>query len=103
MAYGVHTLVQVHSYGTRTNTQLMLMCVDGLKGCAERLDIGEHIYSTPLIDDVTGDGYLDLLVSTMNGQVYYWCTIRLGIDQPNWTNPYLVLYVPNVCSVCCIR
>lgn len=43
--------------------------IDGLTGCAERLDVGEHISAPPLLDDVTGDGYLDLLVATMNGQV----------------------------------
>jgi hypothetical protein len=32
--------------------------IDGLKKCAERIDIGEHIYSTPLMDDVTGKGCL---------------------------------------------
>jgi hypothetical protein len=41
----------------------------GRLGCAERIDIGEHIYRVPLIDDVTGDGMLDLVVGTLNGQV----------------------------------
>ena len=35
-----------------------------------RIDIGEHIYSVPLIDDVTNDGFLDLVVGTLNGQVH---------------------------------
>ena len=43
--------------------------IDGRKGCAERIDTGEHIYSMPLAEDVTGDGYLDLVLGTMNGQV----------------------------------
>ena len=35
----------------------------------ERIDTGEHIYSMPLVDDVTGDGYMDVILGTMNGQV----------------------------------
>jgi hypothetical protein len=44
--------------------------IEGHMRCAERIDIGEHIYSVPLIDDVTEDGYLDLVVGTLNGQVH---------------------------------
>jgi hypothetical protein len=46
-----------------------LYIIDGRKGCAERIDIGQHIYSMPLADDVTGDGLLDIVVGTMNGDV----------------------------------
>lgn len=43
--------------------------IDGKIGCAERIDIGEHVYSVPLIADVTGNGMLDLVLGTMNGQI----------------------------------
>jgi hypothetical protein len=46
-----------------------LYVIDGVKGCAERIDVGEHIMSVPLIDDVSGDGYLDVVLGTMNGEV----------------------------------
>ena len=44
--------------------------VDGILTCAERIDIGEHMFSTPLIDDVTGNGMLDIVVGTVNGHVH---------------------------------
>ena len=47
-----------------------LYVIQGHMRCAERIDIGEHIYSVPLIDDITEDGYLDLVVGTLNGQVH---------------------------------
>ena len=32
--------------------------------------MGEHSYTQVLADDLTGNGYLDLLLSTMNGNLY---------------------------------
>eukprot|EP00798_Chlamydomonas_sp_ICE-L_P007322 gene7322-442_t len=47
-----------------------LYLVDGAEGCADTIDIGEMSYSTVLADDLDGDNMLDLLVTTMNGNVY---------------------------------
>ena len=44
--------------------------VDGVTGCSDKVDIGENSYSMVLSDDITGNGMIDLLVSTMNGNVY---------------------------------
>ncbi|KAF5841733.1 hypothetical protein DUNSADRAFT_11513 [Dunaliella salina] len=47
-----------------------LYLIDGMSGCADTIDIGEASYSMVLADDLDGNGRMDLLVSTMNGNVY---------------------------------
>lgn len=47
-----------------------LYIFDGTQTCAEKIDFGDHIYSTPLVDDITGDGNLDIIVGTVNGHVH---------------------------------
>lgn len=47
-----------------------LYAIDGKSGCAHAVDIGENSYAAVLVDDLCGDGMLELLVSTMNGNVY---------------------------------
>lgn len=47
-----------------------LYVVDGRDGCASVLDIGETGYAGVLYDDVDGDGVMDAVVATMNGNVY---------------------------------
>jgi hypothetical protein len=47
-----------------------LYAINGKSGCAHAVDIGEHSYAAVLVDDLCGDGNLELLVSTMNGNVY---------------------------------
>ena len=51
-----------------------LYLVDGTTGCADVVDIGETSYSMVLFDDLDNDGFMDLLVSTMNGNVYCFKT-----------------------------
>ena len=51
-----------------------LYLVDGSTGCADVVDIGETSYSMVLFEDLNGDGLMDLLVSTMNGNVYCFKT-----------------------------
>ncbi len=48
--------------------------IDGYSGCSEKIDIGEHSYSMVLVDDIDEDGKLDLVASTMNGNVYAFRT-----------------------------
>lgn len=63
---GLHMLV--------TSFHGHIYVVDGHSRCADRIDVGEHIYAMPVLDDITGDGNLDLVVGTMNGQVCGGCS-----------------------------
>eukprot|EP00286_Rhodomonas_abbreviata_P023316 CAMPEP_0181304224 /NCGR_PEP_ID=MMETSP1101-20121128/9026_1 /TAXON_ID=46948 /ORGANISM="Rhodomonas abbreviata, Strain Caron Lab Isolate" /LENGTH=1213 /DNA_ID=CAMNT_0023409947 /DNA_START=10 /DNA_END=3651 /DNA_ORIENTATION=- len=63
-----------------------LYVVDGVSGCAHKIDIGENSYSMVLADDLNGNGKIDLLVTTMNGNV-----MSFGTDVPyeplrTWTS-----------------
>lgn len=40
-----------------------------LQACADTVDLGENSYAAVLADDLDGDGLLELLVTTMNGNV----------------------------------
>lgn len=48
--------------------------IEGSSGCAEAIDIGETSYSMVLADNVDGGDDLDLIVTTMNGNVYCFQT-----------------------------
>lgn len=54
-------------------------------GCAHTVDIGEASYSSVLVDDLDGDGALQLLVSTMNGNVYCLDTRTPYHPLKTWT------------------
>ncbi|KAK7390625.1 hypothetical protein VNO78_25952 [Psophocarpus tetragonolobus] len=51
-----------------------LYLIDGPTGCADVVDIGETSYSMVLADNVDGGDDLDLIVSTMNGNVFCFAT-----------------------------
>jgi len=40
------------------------------EGFVDKIDLGENSLSMVLVDDVTGDGKLDFIVATMNGNIY---------------------------------
>ncbi|KAI8463690.1 MAG: hypothetical protein J3K34DRAFT_397072 [Monoraphidium minutum] len=48
----------------------LLHVIDGSTGCGHTVDIGEASYAAVLVDDLDGAGELDLLVSTMNGNIF---------------------------------
>eukprot|EP00897_Mesotaenium_endlicherianum_P009800 jgi/Mesen1/8849/ME000053S08249 len=51
-----------------------LYVIDGQTACAEAVDVGETSYSMVLADNIDGGDDLDLIVSTMNGNVYCFQT-----------------------------
>lgn len=50
------------------------------------MDIGETSYSMVLADDLNGDGRTDLLVTTMNGNVYAFQTGARHHPLASWTS-----------------
>jgi len=55
-------------------------------GCVEKVDIGESSYSMVLAEDIVGNGRMQLIVTTRNGNV-----LLLGTDMPHhplnsWTS-----------------
>ncbi|KAL3137120.1 hypothetical protein ABBQ32_006695 [Trebouxia sp. C0010 RCD-2024] len=63
-----------------------LYMVDGISGCADTMDFGEQSYSMVLADDLDGNGRLDLLVTTMNGNLYALETSALYHPMKAWTS-----------------
>ncbi|XP_030479712.1 protein DEFECTIVE IN EXINE FORMATION 1 [Cannabis sativa] len=51
-----------------------LYLIDGATSCADVVDIGETSYSMVLADNVDGGDDLDLIVTTMNGNVFCFST-----------------------------
>jgi hypothetical protein len=62
-----------------------LYAINGKSGCAHAVDIGENSYASVLVDDLCGDGNLELLVSTMNGNVYVLQTQARYHPLKTWT------------------
>ncbi|CAM6082341.1 unnamed protein product [Calypogeia fissa] len=58
--------------------------IDGPTGCAEAIDIGETSYSMALADNVDGGDDLDIIVTTMNGNVYCFQTPALHHPLKAW-------------------
>lgn len=54
--------------------------------CVQRIDVGEHVYSMPLLDDISGDGFLDMVVGTMNGHVLMFETNVPHHSMNSWSS-----------------
>ena len=57
-----------------------------MPGCADAVDVGETSYTMVLADDLNADGKLDLLVSTMNGNVYVFSSPAPYHPLKAWTS-----------------
>jgi hypothetical protein len=71
---GVYMIVP----GFQGNLYVIALAYDGLlkkQGfCMQKFDIGSPIAASPLLEDVTGDGYLDLVITTLPGEVMVYET-----------------------------
>lgn len=60
--------------------------IDGQTACADVIDIGETSYSMVLADNVDGGDDLDLIVTTMNGNVFCFSTPAPHHPMKTWTS-----------------
>ncbi|KAL3640714.1 Protein DEFTIVE IN EXINE FORMATION 1 [Castilleja foliolosa] len=64
-----------------------LYLIDGPTSCADVVDIGETSYSMVLADNVDGGDDLDLVVTTMNGNVFCFSTPSPHHPLKTWRAP----------------
>ncbi|KAM7260320.1 hypothetical protein ACFE04_016061 [Oxalis oulophora] len=62
--------------------------IDGPSSCADVVDIGETSYSMVLADNVDGGDDLDLIVTTMNGNVFCFSTPAPHHPLKAWRSSY---------------
>ncbi|MCO5576910.1 hypothetical protein L7F22_030731 [Adiantum nelumboides] len=63
-----------------------LYLIDGATGCADVIDVGETSYTMVLADNVDGGDDLDLIVTTMNGNVFCFSTPAPYHPLRSWTS-----------------
>lgn len=68
-----------------------LYIVDGATGCFEKFDLGEVAYGMVLADDITGNGKMDLVVTTKSGTIYVLSTEATYHPLKSWTSQGLGL------------
>ena len=77
-ARGLHVVVPAHDG--------ILYLISGTTGCYEALDIGEKSTTMVLADDITGNGLVDLVVTTMSGSVLVYATETPFHPLKAWTS-----------------
>lgn len=63
-----------------------LYLIDGPTACADAIDVGETSYSMVLADNVDGGDDLDLIVTTMNGNVFCFSTPAQHHPMKAWSS-----------------
>ncbi|KAI5081941.1 hypothetical protein GOP47_0001684 [Adiantum capillus-veneris] len=63
-----------------------LYLIDGATSCADVIDVGETSYTMVLADNVDGGDDLDLIVTTMNGNVFCFSTPAPYHPLRSWTS-----------------
>lgn len=58
--------------------------VNSRTGCTDWVDLGEQAYSMPLVADLDGNGNVDILVTTMNGNAFALQTEVAATPQASW-------------------
>lgn len=68
--------------------------VTGKDVCVQSLDVGGYLYAPVLLDDVTNDGHLDLLTTTLQGDLSLYST-NVPIRNRDVTNSWPRFRHPN--------
>lgn len=55
-----------------------------IAACADVVDIGETAYAMVLADDLNGNGEIDLLMATMNGNLYAFQSTAAALPDATW-------------------
>ena len=68
-----------------------MCCACALAGCADTVDIGETSYAMVLADDLDGSGHMDLVLATMNGNIYCFQTAARYHPLKAWPSQVALL------------
>jgi len=72
--------------------------INGKSGCTHKIDIGEKSFSQVLADDFTNTGKMQLIVSTMNGNIFvldtqaFYHPLKAQLEEYHSTNGFTFRY-----------
>jgi hypothetical protein len=87
---GLHMLVPAfHGHLYLVKKSPSISTIQGVTSpvrCAQRLDLGDHIASIPLVSDLDNNGNLDIVIGSLNGQVYTYETQIAAHPLNTWNS-----------------